>query len=170
MPRSRSLTLAATAPLVALLAVTGCSKAADTTAPTTTPGSTAGTTPTTPAVKTPGTTATTESGTTPGTAPGKTGGSTPVSGSGTTVATAPNQVTIADFVFTPATLEVAAGTNVVWLNNDEFDHYIISEDKTTLDSDAFGQGATYQHTFAAPGTYEYYCNIHNQMKGTIVVS
>lgn len=170
MIASRAVPVTVVAIALALVTVSACSKTQDAATPpasSASTGSVPGTTPTTPVVKTPGTTATTENGTTvrtPGSAP-TTGGTT-----GTAPATAPNQVTISEFLFAPDTLTVPAGTEVVWVNDDDFDHYIVSEDKTTLDSDPFGKGATYSHTFATPGTYKYYCNIHNQMKGTIVVT
>jgi len=138
----------------------GCSKTNDATTAGTTPATAPGTT--LPA-KNPGTTATTANGTV---AP-------PTSAAGSTVATkpaAPNQVTISNFLFAPATLEVKAGTEVVWANQDNFDHWVLADDKTSFDSKTLGEAATYAHTFTIPGTYPYFCNIHNQMKGAIVVS
>jgi plastocyanin len=39
-----------------------------------------------------------------------------------------------------------------------------------LDSGDFGPGGTFQHTFAAAGTYAYHCIHHSPMSGTVVVS
>jgi plastocyanin len=33
----------------------------------------------------------------------------------------------------------------------------------------FGQGGTFNHTFTKAGTYPYYCAIHPNMLGTIIV-
>ena len=39
-----------------------------------------------------------------------------------------------------------------------------------FDSGNLASGAAYSHTFAQAGTYQYYCVIHPNMKGTIVVT
>lgn len=39
-----------------------------------------------------------------------------------------------------------------------------------LDSPTLGSGAVYRHTFAVAGTYNYHCNIHSFMHGTVIVS
>jgi plastocyanin len=39
-----------------------------------------------------------------------------------------------------------------------------------LNSPVLGSGAVYAHTFAALGTYNYHCNIHTYMRGTVIVS
>ncbi len=158
---------------VALVVATGaCAKSADTTtAPTSAPSTAPGSTPPT----TPGSTPKTTSGATPGTTAGTTTAvkSPSTSATPTTATSATpkaNEVVIKDFLFGPDTLTVKAGTEVVWTNADEFDHWVLADDKTSFDSNRLAQGATYAHTFATPGSYPYFCNIHNQMKGTIVVS
>lgn len=88
----------------------------------------------------------------------------------TTVAAAPGEVPIVDYAFTPETITVKVGDTVTWTNRDEFDHWVLSDDKTTLDSQALATGQQYRKTFTTPGTVTYYCNIHNGMKGSVVVS
>ena len=39
-----------------------------------------------------------------------------------------------------------------------------------LDSGDFGPGASYQHRFAAGGTYAYHCNHHSPMRGNVQVT
>ncbi|MGD9795280.1 MAG: plastocyanin/azurin family copper-binding protein [Acidimicrobiia bacterium] len=87
----------------------------------------------------------------------------------TAAAGAAGSVQIAGFAFAPSTLTVAAGTNVTWTNSDRFDHSIRSSDKT-FDSKNLGEGESFSHIFATPGTYSYVCGIHNSMTGSIVVT
>ncbi|MEJ7721908.1 MAG: cupredoxin family copper-binding protein [Ilumatobacteraceae bacterium] len=81
---------------------------------------------------------------------------------------AADEVTIADFAFDPAELEVAAGATVTWTNNDSATHTVESDDETLMSGD-LPNGATYEMTFDEPGTYEYVCGIHPNMAGTVIV-
>jgi len=81
---------------------------------------------------------------------------------------AADEVTIADFAFDPAELEVTAGATVTWTNDDSATHTVESDDGTLM-SDDLPNGATYEMTFDEPGTYEYVCGIHPNMSGTVVV-
>jgi plastocyanin len=82
----------------------------------------------------------------------------------------PNQVVIDSFAFAPATLTVAPGTQVVWINRDEEPHTVTSADGgRTFKSPALGTDDKFTFTFAQPGTYKYFCSIHRYMAGTIVV-
>lgn len=80
-------------------------------------------------------------------------------------------VEIAGFKFNngdPVT--VAVGTEVVWTNNDSMDHSVeFTADTGIPTSPDMAQGDTYSFTFTEPGTYQYICGIHPQMRGTIVV-
>jgi plastocyanin len=78
-------------------------------------------------------------------------------------------VTIQNFAFAPATLTVAAGTTITWTNMDSTAHTVTLDDGSAT-SDDIAAGATYQHTFAAAGTFAYHCKIHPTMKATITVT
>jgi plastocyanin len=99
----------------------------------------------------------------------------PATGTATVSVTAPpapvsgNQVTIDGFAFAPATLTVAAGNLVTWTNRDEEPHTVAASDGS-FHSPGMGTGATFSHTFAAPGTFDYVCSIHPMMRGTVVVT
>jgi plastocyanin len=88
------------------------------------------------------------------------------------VATAPGQVLIKDYDFAPNTITVKAGTAVTWTNTDAFDHWVVSAPgaPTAFDLGRQGPGKVVTQSFAQPGTYDYYCNLHNYMKGTVVVT
>lgn len=80
-----------------------------------------------------------------------------------------NEVTIDGFAFQPASLTVTAGTTVTWTNRDEEPHTVAASDGS-FHSPGMGTGATFTHTFAAAGTFDYVCSIHPMMRGTVVVT
>lgn len=90
---------------------------------------------------------------------------------GSPAADAPSQVTIriVDKTLMESDVVVAAGGTVRWENSDTVAHEIISPDSDVIRSPVLGQGESYTARFTAPGEYPYYCNIHNFMKGTVVV-
>lgn len=79
-----------------------------------------------------------------------------------------NEVYIIDRAFNPVSLTVSAGTIVKWTNKDGVAHTVTS---TTglFDSGTIPNGGTYTFTFATPGTYTYYCVIHPDMAGVVIV-
>jgi|SRR5579884_2128106 len=80
------------------------------------------------------------------------------------------RITIDNFAFTPPTLTVAAGTQVVWVNKDEEPHTVMSADsQTPFKSPALDTDDKFAFTFTKPGTYKYFCTIHSHMVGTVVV-
>ena len=75
-----------------------------------------------------------------------------------------------DFAFKPQNIEVTAGTKVTWTNNDTTTHQIVSKGDPFPGDGTIDVGETYSVTFDTPGTYDYFCGIHNSMTGSIVVS
>jgi plastocyanin len=100
---------------------------------------------------------TTKAGTTATTA------GTPSSGAGMTIS-------IKGFAFHPAELKVAVGSEVTVTNDDSPTHTWTADDKSSWDSGDLSPGKTFKHTFDKAGTFSYHCNIHQTMKGTVVVS
>ena len=88
-------------------------------------------------------------------------------------ATAPNEIAIENFQFLPATLTVAPGTAVTWIDHDEEPHNIVSVgapgQPRLFRSQAMTEGEKYTFVFSQPGTYNYICSVHPHMQGTIVV-
>ena len=76
-------------------------------------------------------------------------------------------VSIVDFAFEPATLEVSEGTAVVWTNAGQAPHTVTGD---FADSGVLESGQTFSHTFTESGDFSYVCAIHPQMTGTIRVS
>ena len=90
-------------------------------------------------------------------------------------ATSPSgpSITIQTFQFGPTSLEVQAGTRVTWVNQDDITHIITSgtpgKQDGQFDSRLDGKGTTFSYTFTQPGTYTYFCNRHQSMRGEIHV-
>jgi plastocyanin len=78
--------------------------------------------------------------------------------------------------FSPNTLNVQAGTTVTFVNTDGNSHTVTSvkagttEPDGTFDSGIISAGKSFSFKFDKPGTYEYICNIHIHMRGTVNVS
>ena len=80
----------------------------------------------------------------------------------------PQKLEIHQFKFLPATVTVAPGTTVTWVNHDEETHTVMSA-TGSFASAALEHEQTFNHTFAAPGTYTYFCALHPLMRATVVV-
>ena len=92
----------------------------------------------------------------------------PTSAPTTTPTTAHANVDISGFAFVPQTLSVSPGTTVTWTNNDSSSHTIASNDNL-FQSGNLAKGATFSHTFAQKGTFNYHCSIHPSMTGKVIV-
>jgi plastocyanin len=77
-------------------------------------------------------------------------------------------IDIKDFAFSTPEIEIAAGTTVTWTNQDSTPH-TVSQSGGGFESGKLDNGGTFSFTFDEPGTYEYFCQFHANMKGTIVV-
>ncbi len=77
-----------------------------------------------------------------------------------------NQISIKNFVFSPAELNINAGETVVWVNNDSVSHDISG---SGFKSPLMSNGQSYSFTFSTAGTFDYICSIHPSMKGKIIV-
>jgi plastocyanin len=81
----------------------------------------------------------------------------------------PGTVFIDNFIFNPKAVTVKAGTTVTWTNRDDIVHGIASSNNAFKKSPAMDTDDTYSFTFTTPGTYQYFCYLHPQMVGSIVV-
>jgi plastocyanin len=78
------------------------------------------------------------------------------------------EVKIDNFSFSPATLEIKAGTKVTWTNADDIPHTVVSNDKI-FKSKALDTDEKFSFTFDKPGTYPYFCSLHPKMTAKVVV-
>jgi plastocyanin len=85
-------------------------------------------------------------------------------------AAADAQVSIDNFSFVPAEIQVPAGTRVVWTNRDDIPHTVAdAADPRAIKSPPLDTGDHYARSFNRPGTYRYFCSIHPHMQGMVVV-
>jgi plastocyanin len=73
-----------------------------------------------------------------------------------------------DNSFEPATLTVAPGTTVRWINTGKHKHTITSS-TGQWDSGDLEPDQVYSATFRYPGIYNYYCRHHKEMGGMVIV-
>ena len=77
-------------------------------------------------------------------------------------------INISQFTFTPASIEVAAGSKVTWINEDKAVHSVIS-DAAGFGSEPLKRGDQFSTPFSTPGTYKYHCGFHGYMTGVVIV-
>lgn len=77
-------------------------------------------------------------------------------------------VTIKSFKFGPDEVTVGVGTKVTWTNEDSSTHTATGADDS-FDTGRLKKGDAGDFTFAEAGTFEYKCDIHPTMKGTVIV-
>lgn len=103
-------------------------------------------------------------------------GHTLVYAQGTSVSIVPNASTLGDKAYSPNPAEIKAGETVTWTNDDSQIHTATSgtvgtEDSgTVFDSSILSPKATFDFKFDQAGEYDYYCTLHPQMVGKVVVS
>lgn len=77
------------------------------------------------------------------------------------------------FQFRPKELVVKPGTTVTWTNGDAIEHSVTAgapgKPSDAFDSGYFTKGGSYAHTFAAPGTFTYFCKRHPNMHAVVKV-
>jgi plastocyanin len=86
---------------------------------------------------------------------------------------APRRVTLTqkNKTFQPRVLAVPAGSSVDFPNNDGIFHNVFSlSGPQPFDLGLYRAGESRTRTFATPGTYRVFCNIHPQMSAVIVVA
>jgi plastocyanin len=88
---------------------------------------------------------------------------------GTDAAAESVAVEIKNFAFNPAEINVPVDGSVTWTNGDTVPHTATGLDRDALQSGAIAPGESFTQAFDAAGTFEYFCEFHPNMKGSIVV-
>lgn len=86
----------------------------------------------------------------------------------TTAAASAIQIIIANDVFQPNKTTIKIGGTVTWINNDGYAHTVASN-SGVFNSGIITNGGQFSFTFNTEGVYDYICEIHPNMKGTITV-
>lgn len=86
-----------------------------------------------------------------------------------TPTTGVTHLTIRQYAYQPATIQVTVGTTVTWTNQDNVPHSVTLKNGMA-DSGLLKQGQFFSYTFQAAGTYQYYCTVHPYMTGTVIVT
>jgi plastocyanin len=87
-------------------------------------------------------------------------------------------VTIANFDFDPVTVKPKQGDTVHWTNADSSDHTTTSNGCTGTGtngvalwcSPGLDENETFDQVFTTAGKYPYFCDFHDEMKGTVQVN
>jgi plastocyanin len=78
------------------------------------------------------------------------------------------RIDIKDFMFAPTDLHIAIGTKVTWVNDDQVPHTVMETHKA-FHSAALDTQDSFTYQFDNSGTFEYFCALHPQMIGKIIV-
>ncbi len=79
------------------------------------------------------------------------------------------KVAMRNIKFVPPRVTVRVGQTVRWTNDDTVAHTVASA-KLELASEAIAHGQTYEYKATKPGTFPYYCTIHANQNGVLVVT
>ena len=75
--------------------------------------------------------------------------------------------------FQPADIVVQVGDTVTWTNNDSIAHTVTAGTRDNpsglFDSGSMSGAETFTHTFTSAGEYDYFCEFHTGMSGTVTV-
>lgn len=92
--------------------------------------------------------------------------------------TSQKEITIrmSDLSFKPRDIKISAGTKIVWINDEDIEHYINTDSHPAhtyylgQNSHSLKNGESYSATFSAIGIYPYHCSAHaDVMTGNILV-
>ncbi|XVV03751.1 cupredoxin domain-containing protein [Actinosynnema sp. CA-248983] len=86
-------------------------------------------------------------------------------------AAAAHQVAIAGYAYSPASLTVNVGDTVTWTNQDSAPHnVVVTSGPEKFTSPTLQKGQSFSFTFTKPGSYQYYCSVHPDMKASVTVT
>ena len=86
------------------------------------------------------------------------------------VASAHYSVQMANYAFAPASIMVNEGDTITWTNQDTAPHTVTTTSgPERLNSPYLSKGQSWSYTFTAPGTYQYYCTVHPDMRAQVIV-
>jgi len=94
-----------------------------------------------------------------------------VATSSATSSGATKTVAIKNYAYSPASLTINVGDTVTWTNEDTAPHTVtVTSGPVKFDSGSLAKGQSFSYTFTVAGTYSYYCAVHPDMVGQVVVT
>jgi plastocyanin len=81
----------------------------------------------------------------------------------------PVEVLIENHAFSPKSITIPVGGKITWINRDSAAHTITAVGIEPKKSPVLKQGQSVSDTFSNPGTFPYFCSIHPDMTGTVIV-
>ena len=78
-------------------------------------------------------------------------------------------IDIADFAFAPSEIRVATGARIVFVNHDDTPHNVVDRNGA-FRSKALDTGEIFSFVFDKPGEITYFCGLHPQMTGKVIVT
>jgi plastocyanin len=91
----------------------------------------------------------------------------------TSVSIVPNASSLTTDAFSPNPIQVSVGTTVTWTNNDAEPHTVNAGENATpsgLFDSYIPQTRTFEYTFTEAGEYPYFCILHPNMIGKVIVN
>jgi plastocyanin len=70
--------------------------------------------------------------------------------------------------FSPRVRVVTEGGRIEFPNQDPFNHNVFSKTNGGFDTGVYGRGKVREQTFAIPGVYTLYCNVHPRMTAFVI--
>jgi plastocyanin len=83
------------------------------------------------------------------------------------------KVSMKDIKYIPPTITAKVGQKITWTNDDSVAHTVTKQEGFSgagPDSGTVNPGANFSFTATKPGKIPYFCQIHPNQKGTIVVT
>jgi plastocyanin len=94
-------------------------------------------------------------------------------GDGTSVSIVQDSSSLTTDAFSPNPIQVNVGDTVTWINDDAQPHTVSSGENVTpsglFEWGIMPPGATFQHTFTEAGEFPYFCLLHPNQVGTVIV-
>ena len=81
----------------------------------------------------------------------------------------PTVIPMSGNTFLRPEVTIPAGTTITWVNFDGEFHDVIERSAFLFESPLVNTGEMFQLTFNTEGIYQYVCDLHGNMEGTIIV-
>src|SRR6266542_1971603 len=82
----------------------------------------------------------------------------------------PTVIPMSGNTFLRPEVTIPAGTTITWVNFDGEFHDVIERSAFLFESPLVNTGEMFQLTFNTEGIYQYVCDLHGNMEGTIIVT